>query len=120
MKAMRIRLIRGLFWSGFIGLFLWISAPEFFASPARSPQMGSKMPPQMGSQMPSQMPMPEEIGGHVLNGTSGKPQPAVNLNIVKPGQGGMEIVRTIRSDGQGKFILTKASELLQSPHLLQA
>ena len=106
---MRIRLIRAMCLSGVVVLFTWMHAPECLALP-------SQMPPQMSSQMP----MPEEISGHVLNATTGKPQPAIDLHIVKPGQGGMEIARTVKSDAQGKFKLAKASELLLAPHLLQA
>ena len=121
---MCIRLNRAVCFGSFLILLAWSAVPAGLASPAAlSAQMGGmggQMGAQMGGQRPSPAPIPEEIGGHVLNGTTGKPQAGVDLQVVKIGESGKEVARTVQSDAQGRFKLGKAEELLQSPHLLRA
>jgi hypothetical protein len=57
------------------------------------------------------------IDGTVVNQTSGKPQPNVLIQLVQPGQGGMQTLATLKTDASGKF----QSDLVpRGPTLIQA
>jgi|HubBroStandDraft_6_1064221.scaffolds.fasta_scaffold296627_2 hypothetical protein len=43
------------------------------------------------------------IDGTVVNQTSGKPQASVLIQLVQPGQGGMQTLATLKTDANGKF-----------------
>jgi hypothetical protein len=58
------------------------------------------------------------IEGTVINGTTGKPQPAVAVSLVQPGANGMQAIATSTSDANGKFSIDH--ELPPPPALLQA
>ena len=57
------------------------------------------------------------IDGTVLNQTAHKPQPGVVMQIVQPGQGGMQTLGTTRTDADGKFRFDRDP---QGPTLVQA
>jgi hypothetical protein len=57
------------------------------------------------------------IDGTIINQTTGKPQPGVILQIVQPGQGGMQTLGTTKTDTEGKF---KFDQEPQGPTLVQA
>ncbi len=59
------------------------------------------------------------IDGTVLNRTAGKPQPAVSILLVKPGQQGMQTIGTTVSDASGHFLFEK-DQPGGGPQLLQA
>jgi hypothetical protein len=59
------------------------------------------------------------IDGTVINGTTGKPQPGVNITLVKPGQQGMQTIGTTVSDASGHFFFEK-DQPGGGPQLLQA
>ena len=59
------------------------------------------------------------IDGTVMNQTTGKPQPAVSITLVKPGQGGMRTLGTTVSDASGHFAFAN-DEPGGGPQLLQA
>ena len=59
------------------------------------------------------------IDGTVLNGTTGKPQPGVDLTLVKPGQQGMKTIGTAQSDTSGHFLFPN-DQPGNGPQLLQA
>ncbi len=59
------------------------------------------------------------IDGTVVNRTTGKPQPGVTINLIKPGQGGMRTLGTAISDAAGHFVFEK-DEPGGGPQLLQA
>lgn len=59
------------------------------------------------------------IDGTVVNRTTGKPQPAVSITLVKPGQGGMRTIGTTTSDANGHFVFPQ-DEPGGGPQLLQA
>ena len=59
------------------------------------------------------------IDGTVINRTTGKPQPAVNITLVKPGQQGMQTIGTAVSDATGHFLFEK-DQPGGGPQLLQA
>lgn len=61
-----------------------------------------------------------EVTGRVVNGTTGQRMPSFELYVMQPGQQGMQTVKTLRTDAQGKFTVTGVPDLLQSPHVLQA
>ncbi|MDP8979078.1 MAG: hypothetical protein M3O35_00645 [Acidobacteriota bacterium] len=44
------------------------------------------------------------IDGTVINRTSGKPQPSVILQVVQPGQAGMQTIASAKADAAGKFV----------------
>src|SRR6476660_341034 len=58
------------------------------------------------------------IEGTVINGTTGKPQPAVTVSLVQPGANGMQALATSTSDASGKFSIDH--DLPPPPALLQA
>lgn len=57
------------------------------------------------------------IDGTIVNQTIGKPQPGVLLQIVQPGQGGMQTLGTTKTDADGKFRFDRDP---QGPTLVQA
>jgi len=59
------------------------------------------------------------IDGTVVNRTEGKPQPGVNIALVKPGAEGMRTLGTAVSDAAGKFHF-ETDEPGGGPELLQA
>ncbi len=59
------------------------------------------------------------IDGTIRNGTTGKPQPGINVTLVKPGQGGMRTLGTTTSDASGHFLFQNY-EPGGGPQLLQA
>ncbi len=59
------------------------------------------------------------IDGTVVNKTTGKPQPGVNITLVKPGQQGMQTIGTTVSDADGRFVFEK-DQPGGGPQLLQA
>jgi hypothetical protein len=59
------------------------------------------------------------IDGTVVNGTTGKPQAAVAIALVKPGQGGMRTLGTTTTDSDGRFAFAH-DEPGGGPQLLQA
>jgi len=58
------------------------------------------------------------IEGTVINGSTGKPQPAVTVSLVQPGANGMQAIATSTSDANGKFSIDH--DLPPPPALLQA
>ncbi|MDX2153970.1 MAG: carboxypeptidase-like regulatory domain-containing protein [Bryobacteraceae bacterium] len=62
------------------------------------------------------LPLTAAVTGTVTNQSSGKPQPGVSVTLFKVG-GGMEPVKTVTTDAQGKFSIDATPE---GPHLLQA
>jgi len=58
------------------------------------------------------------IDGTVINGTTGKPEPAVKVSLVQPGANGMQAIATSTSDANGKFSIDH--DLPPPPALLQA
>ena len=58
------------------------------------------------------------IEGTVINGTTGKPQPAVTVSLVQPGANGMQAIASSTSDASGAFHIDH--ELPPPPALLQA
>jgi hypothetical protein len=59
------------------------------------------------------------IDGTVINRSTGKPQPGVNVTLVKPGVGGMQTLGTTVSDASGRFVFEK-DQPAGGPQLLQA
>jgi hypothetical protein len=59
------------------------------------------------------------VDGTVINRTTGKPQPGVNITLVKPGQQGMQTIGTTVSDATGHFLFEK-DQPGGGPQLLQA
>jgi hypothetical protein len=59
------------------------------------------------------------IDGTVINRTTGRPQPAVSITLVKPGQQGMQTIGTTVSDATGHFLFEK-DQPGGGPQLLQA
>ena len=59
------------------------------------------------------------INGTVVNRTAGKPQPGVNVTLVKPGQQGMQTLGTAVSDASGHFVF-EHDQPGGGPQLLQA
>jgi len=59
------------------------------------------------------------IDGTVINRSTGKPQPGVNITLVKPGQQGMQTIGTTVSDANGRFLFEK-DQPGGGPQLLQA
>lgn len=59
------------------------------------------------------------IDGTVMNGTSNKPQPGVAVNLVKPGQNGMQTLGSTTTDAAGKFQFAN-DQPGGGPQLLQA
>ena len=57
------------------------------------------------------------IDGVVVNHTTGQPQPNVLLQLVRPGQGGMQTLATLKSDASGKF---QSDTEVAGPTLIQA
>jgi hypothetical protein len=57
------------------------------------------------------------VDGVVINGTTGKPQPNVTVNLIQPGQNGMQNLANTKSDAEGKFSIDKA--VPPGPALLQ-
>ena len=57
------------------------------------------------------------IDGVVVNHTTGQPQPNVLLQLVRPGQGGMQTLATLKSDASGKF---QSDTQVAGPTLIQA
>ena len=58
------------------------------------------------------------IDGVVTNQSTGKPQPNVILQLIQPGQGGMQTLGTAKSDAAGKFSFTQSTG--ENPALVQA
>src|SRR5215471_15812757 len=63
-------------------------------------------------------PLSAAIDGTVMNATTGKPQAAVTVTLVHPGEGGMQTLGSAKTDAQGKFAIDKA--VPSPPALLQA
>src|ERR1700761_4456730 len=59
------------------------------------------------------------MDGTVVNKTSGKPQPGVTINLVKPGAQGMQAIGSTVSDAQGHFVF-EHDQPGGGPQLLQA
>ena len=59
------------------------------------------------------------IDGTVMNVTDGKPQPGVNITLVKPGAQGMQTIGTTVSDASGHFVFPN-DRPGGGPQLLQA
>jgi hypothetical protein len=57
------------------------------------------------------------IDGTVVNQTSGKPQANVLIQLVQPGQGGMQTLATLKTDAAGKF---QSDRQVNGPTLIQA
>lgn len=57
------------------------------------------------------------IDGTVTNGTTGKPQPNVMVNVIAAGEGGMRPVGSAKTDENGKFRIDAAP---RGAHLVQA
>jgi hypothetical protein len=58
------------------------------------------------------------VDGVVVNGTSGKPQAAVAINLVQPSAAGMQNLATVKSGADGKFSIE--ARLSPGPVLVQA
>src|SRR5262249_21660690 len=58
------------------------------------------------------------IDGVVVNGTTSKPQPGVLVSLMQPGQGGMQMLQSVKTDADGRFNLTK--EPAPGPAIVQA
>jgi hypothetical protein len=63
------------------------------------------------------LPLSAAVDGTVVNGTTGQPQPAVVMTLIKPTQQGMQNLGTVKSDAQGKFRFDKDAP--GGPQLLQ-
>ncbi len=59
------------------------------------------------------------IDGTVINRTTGKPEPGVNISLIKPGQGGMQTLGSTITDATGHFVFRK-DQPGGGPQLLQA
>ena len=59
------------------------------------------------------------VSGTVVNGTTGKPQAGVSINLVQPGQKGMQQLGAATSAPDGTFAF-EANPGTQAPALLQA
>src|SRR5277367_851103 len=59
-----------------------------------------------------------QISGVVTNATTGKPQAGVVINLVHPGENGMQTLATVKSDDEGNFKIDQP--LPPPPALLQA
>jgi hypothetical protein len=64
------------------------------------------------------LPALAQISGVVINATTEKPQAGVTVNLVHPGQGGMQTLATVKTDADGKFKIDH--EVPPPPALLQA
>jgi hypothetical protein len=58
------------------------------------------------------------IDGVVVNGTTSKPQAGVLVSLMQPGQGGMQMLETVKTDADGRFDLKK--EPAPGPAIIQA
>jgi hypothetical protein len=58
------------------------------------------------------------IDGVVINGTSSKPQAGVLVSLMQPGQGGMQMLESVKTDADGRFNLKK--EPAPGPAIIQA
>lgn len=59
------------------------------------------------------------IDGTVTNGSTNQPAPGVSVTLLKPGQGGMRVLGTTKTDPQGRFAFAH-DEPGGGPQLLQA
>jgi hypothetical protein len=59
------------------------------------------------------------IDGTVVNQTTGKPEAGVSITLVKPGQGGMQMLGNTKSDASGRFVF-EHDQPGGGPQLLQA
>lgn len=59
------------------------------------------------------------IDGTVINRTTNKPQPGVQVTLIKPSQSGMQTLETVVAGDQGKFRLEK-DQPGQGPQLIQS
>lgn len=59
-----------------------------------------------------------QISGVVTNGTTGMPQAGVVVNLIHPGENGMQTLATVKSDADGSFKID--AQLPSPPALLQA
>ena len=57
------------------------------------------------------------IDGTVMNASVGKPQPSMGVNLIQPGQNGMQKLGSTTSDAEGKFRFDQATQ--PGPVLLQ-
>lgn len=57
------------------------------------------------------------IDGTVINGTTGKPQPSIGINLIQPGQNGMQKLGSTTTDAEGKFRFDQTTQ--PGPVLLQ-
>jgi hypothetical protein len=62
-------------------------------------------------------PMLAAVDGTVINRTTGQPSPGTILQLVQPGQGGMQTLASAKTDAEGKFRFDKDP---QGPMLIQA
>jgi 5-hydroxyisourate hydrolase-like protein (transthyretin family) len=65
------------------------------------------------------LPLLAAVDGVVINRTSGKPQASVTVNLVQPGEKGMQTLGTATSDAAGKFAIDKEFAR-NGPTLIQA
>jgi hypothetical protein len=77
-----------------------------------------KRAPQMFAFCLLTLPLCAAIDGTVINATTGKPQPSVNVTLIHPGEGGMQTLGSAKSGPDGKFSIDK--EVPSPPALLQA
>jgi hypothetical protein len=58
------------------------------------------------------------VDGVVINGTQSKPQPGVLVSLMQPGQAGMQMLGSTKTDADGKFSFAK--DLPPGPAIVQA
>jgi len=61
-------------------------------------------------------PLLASVDGVVINGTTGKPQPDTIVSLAQPGQGGMMVLKSVKTDATGKYVLAQD---VQGPQLVQ-
>jgi hypothetical protein len=61
-------------------------------------------------------PLLASVDGVILNGTTGKPQPDTIVSLAQPGQGGMMVLKSVKTDANGKYVLAQD---VQGPQLVQ-
>ncbi len=62
------------------------------------------------------VPLFASVDGVVVNGTTGKPQPDTIVSLAQPGQGGMMVLKSVKTDANGKYVLAQD---VQGPQLVQ-
>ena len=61
-------------------------------------------------------PLFASVDGLVINGSTGKPQPDTIVSLAQPGQGGMMVLKSVKTDANGKYVLAQD---VQGPQLVQ-